>query len=410
MRDLTPSHFAVLLAPGLPAPAPEGLGEALLSHGIGCRLIEPVGEDDWRLVWDGGEVWASAWQPEDPALLRERYRFLPEAFEDARRATTALHVRMRLDAVDEAETPRGALHLQLRILHTLAAHGVAAVDISAMRIHPAAWLARVAASRVPPAVGSLIQVHAVVADSDSDVWLHTHGLGRMTGLELEVLDAPRAGARDLRTLLESAAAALEEEPDWEEGAPRLVGYDLTLGYLRWERAIEEMHGTSPGRAEDRADEHGAPAGVLFVLDPTDGGRFVTPTSLLPVLQGNPVFALSLRETQRRAQVAAEGFPTFRAAQRRIVGKEGWRFLVKLGYTPEGEDDDGAEHLWYEVHAIEGAVLDATLLNDPWRVTSQKRGERRTHYADHLSDWVVHGPSGSYGPEDVEALSTCSGAA
>jgi len=65
----------------------------------------------------------------------------------------------------------------------------------------------------------------------------------------------------------------------------------------------------------------------------------------------------------------------------------------LGYpTP----DQSREHLWFELHAIDGDQLDATLVNRPFKV-DLRVNERAMRPVDLLTDWVVTTPAGQITP-------------
>ena len=76
-------------------------------------------------------------------------------------------------------------------------------------------------------------------------------------------------------------------------------------------------------------------------------------------------------------------------------------LMKLGLpTDDGNDH---EHLWFEVHAIEGDTVDATLVNQPFAIASLKAGQRGTHSLEKLSDWTLLTPAGSVTPRETRTL-------
>ena len=65
--------------------------------------------------------------------------------------------------------------------------------------------------------------------------------------------------------------------------------------------------------------------------------------------------------------------------------------------------EAREHLWFDVHAVEGDRVEATLLNAPYHVPTLACGDRGWHDLALLSDWVVLGPHGQYGPDAIHAL-------
>jgi uncharacterized protein YegJ (DUF2314 family) len=75
-------------------------------------------------------------------------------------------------------------------------------------------------------------------------------------------------------------------------------------------------------------------------------------------------------------------------------------LVKLRYAID--DGTGAEHLWFEVHKLNDASMEATLVNQPLQIAGMRPGELGEHLLDNLSDWVIMSPVGSITPANMQA--------
>jgi hypothetical protein len=73
---------------------------------------------------------------------------------------------------------------------------------------------------------------------------------------------------------------------------------------------------------------------------------------------------------------------------------GCRTGVKLGYPTDG---GGREHMWFLVEELGAASILATLLNEPYDVSTLQRGDRGRHAVELLTDWVIHTPLGVITP-------------
>jgi hypothetical protein len=55
-----------------------------------------------------------------------------------------------------------------------------------------------------------------------------------------------------------------------------------------------------------------------------------------------------------------------------------------------------EHLWFELHGIDGDELDATLVNRPFKA-DVRMNERAMRPLELLTDWVITTPAGQITP-------------
>jgi hypothetical protein len=60
-------------------------------------------------------------------------------------------------------------------------------------------------------------------------------------------------------------------------------------------------------------------------------------------------------------------------------------------------------LWFRVHAIDDAQVDATLVNEPHRIARMHEGDRARHDLSLMSSWVVLCGHGRFDPESIGIL-------
>ena len=70
---------------------------------------------------------------------------------------------------------------------------------------------------------------------------------------------------------------------------------------------------------------------------------------------------------------------------------------------EGGGPNDREHLWFEVHACRDEEVDATLVNEPFRIAGMHRGDRARHTVSRLSDWQIMMPIGSIKPTTLHVV-------
>jgi hypothetical protein len=245
----------------------------------------------------------------------------------------------------------------------------------------------------------LFTVHDVAPEDGEQHWLHTHGLGRCGALELDVLDVPADGAGLIGQLVNAVASLFMERGIPEPDEPFLAGENLELVWLPWEDALSHMPEAIAGGADDRDESHAGARGVLLCP-----GSYGSPSAYLEILRENPLLYVSDMETERMSLLASERLPRFLRLLSRFGGSDGWMFLVKLGYAVDsaGSPSD-REHLWFQVHAYDGGDVDATLLNQPYRIARLVEGQRATHSLDRLSDWAIVCDKGRFDANTVVEL-------
>lgn len=302
----------------------------------------------------------------------------------------------------------GDFHVVLKLLCAVCPSVVAIYDAASFRAHSGAWARDAAQSEVPPSLELLFSVHTVYPESDQEgkaCWIHTHGLLRAACVELEALEIPEKQVDTIADFLTQVAAQFLDLGVPNPDEPFEVGEHLSLVWLPWEQAIQRLQEGHLGTAPDRDETHVEPSGVLFV--PAQGvkrRRYVGLSSCVPTLERNPIYYISQNETDRASRLAAEKLPLFAALHRRFVGRTDWNFTVKLGFSnPAPQDDPEHEHLWFEVHSLDGETIDGTLLNDPHFVATMREGDRARYPIDRLTDWTIYSPHGTFTPDLVYHL-------
>lgn len=298
--------------------------------------------------------------------------------------------------------PLEAFHEQLRILYQVAAEALLVNDLAACRYHTGAWLRATATQRVQPAPENLYWVHEFSTEDGGEFWLHSHGLLRCACPELEMLLVPGAQVDDYLELFHAVARAwIEAGPTRPEESLEAV-QGVVLNWLPWEQVVAVQGDVlRVGGDSDRDPGHQAASAVLV----PGGSQSCDLSALAPILADSPPALISAWETRRMSMQAKQGLKHFRRLLRSYRGQKGWQFHAKLGYgvAPEDPQEEGEEHLWFDVHGFEGGQLDASLLDKPLLVKGLQQGKRQLHALDQLSDWVIRSPHGDFDANSVADL-------
>jgi uncharacterized protein YegJ (DUF2314 family) len=303
-----------------------------------------------------------------------------------------------------AANPLRDFHAEVRLLAAVAIDALMVLDVNAVVPRPGHWLREVAMATTPPSPSTLFSIHDV-GDDDEGHWLHTHGLDRCGAIELDVLDVPARDSGLIAQLVNSVAALFLEHGIPGPGEKFLAGKDLELAWLPWQEGVKRVRSGIPGSDEDRDPAHAGARGILFVPRAGKvGTKYRSPTAHLPILSENPLLYVSTLETERMALLASERLPRFLALLARYGGESGFMFLVKLGYpVDDGESTADREHLWFEVHGHDRGEVEATLLNEPYRIARLHQGMRGAHSLELLSDWSVICERGRFDADSVGEL-------
>lgn len=320
----------------------------------------------------------------------------PDELEASHKSEFSLGVSLAL-----GEDPLADFHAQLELLWRIAPTAVVLFDVDGCRARPADWLRETVETEVPPPPSCLYSIHSVHDGSDDGtVWLHTHGLHRCGSIELEILDVPRNDVRHVTSLLETAAAMFIESGPEPPETPFFVGDGIDLLWVPWEDGVSKVATEALGTERDRDQYHSGPSGILFAPG-GENGNLEPVCRYTELLAGDPLLYVTHMETERMRLLARERVHKFAHFQKLLGEHRDWTFMVKLGYVvDDAEHDSQREHLWFEVHSIIGSEVDATLLNQPYRVARLECGDRRRHSLELLTDWSIGSPFGSHGPGSV----------
>jgi hypothetical protein len=367
-----------------------------------------------------GDVWAveathPAWGTVDLASLRHGAA-LPDAIIDctlalsdaekaqARLGHAAISVRLHTRP-QEVLGDRKRLLSWIRAL--LQGDGVVGVDETSRLLWSPAMLDDELMHDAPLDIEALYTIHAVWNPPDkNDIrWLHTHGLAALGAFDVDVLRPSPLFASNCGDPVRALAfAALEGAiaPDTARfelahpgGAVRLVPVD---------RFHAEAHDEDQQLRTLDAD-HGPPRAVL--CEPVGGlfGRWRTrpePSRFLATVADDRfVTPFSTAATALMAGRAQQTLGVFRSLKEEFASLE-LPTVVKLGYEIEGGGANDREHLWFEVHAISGDRIDATLANEPFRVRGLTAGQRGEHDLSRLTDWTILSPEGQMTPRNISA--------
>lgn len=407
-----PSTLTALLPGWAPAPTAEDVLDRPLPPGFeDLGLIEvPLGEGDpdgALFALEGEDVRVVGHEIDVVVHGSDRGTGFTDA--DAEAAEGAHHAITLRTVLGEPVLDE--LHRAVRLIAALAPHATCLRDVECLAWRPASWIQGVAASQAPPSPLHLFSVHMV--HHEGRAWLHTHGLVRCGAVELEVVDVDAESSRSLVHVLNTAAVMCIERGTPDPGAPFTVGRGMTLAWRPWNDHLRDGPDLVVGGLDDREDHDFLSGCLLLHTGRTRGLLRKRPVwgsveELVPLVEDEPLFYRSTMETRRAAMLASEHFPTFRRLVQRHMGEPGWSFLVKLGYQvdpAEGDDEpyDENEHMWFDVHGVDGARIDGTLLNQPYRIARMSPGDRDWHAADQLSDWSIEAHGHTYGPDRIAQL-------
>ncbi len=376
----------------------------------------------------GGELWAvrlthPTWGTARMSAPRQtvpipkpilKYDARLEEGEKAHAALGRSSVRVRVEG-DRGDVLRDRKRLLRFMAAVLGDDGRIALDATAMRFWSSAALADELCHDADLDIDSLFTVHAVTENDDLISidpgakgrpcrWYHTHGLAEIGFFDFDVLrpspDLLTARCHDFARAVAFAIVEGKVQPSTP------VAKILSNGPVR---LVDVAEFNRRGRQEDRALRDldvGHNRNRTVLCDPVDTRwwhRFTgTParaSRLLSADQGEFMVYFPTNASRLMARRARQTYGRFRqlAAE---YGELQVKPIVKLGYRVDGGDETDLEHMWFEVHSFGGDTVNATLMNDPFHVASLKKGDRRDHPIERLTDWALIGPTGMITPRDT----------
>jgi uncharacterized protein YegJ (DUF2314 family) len=305
----------------------------------------------------------------------------------------------------EGNVLRARKHL-LRWLHLLMGlDGLAAMDMTSERFWSPAMLDDELAHDAALDVEALYTIHAVYENEGGErrvYWLHTHGLEALGAFDVDVL-RPSAwlaqqAADPMRAL---AFAALDGVV-----TPTTTRFHLGSpgGFVDFVpvKTFDASAAAADVKLRDPEPPHGGRRAVLCEPRGLFGflRRKPIPSRFLETVEDGVVFNFTRAASLLMAERARHTLPVFE----RLVAEFGGTGLpaaVKIAY-PTASDPTGREHLWFEMHGIDGERLDGTLLNAPFDVPELTEGARGWHAVADVSDWMVMSPAGTMTPRSLVA--------
>ncbi len=301
-------------------------------------------------------------------------------------------------------------HFQLKLVDALLPGVLAVVDISSEKILSGRWVGLAASSAVPPAPRYLYTVQAV-SGKEGTVWLHTHGLNRCGSVELEILDSTVETYSTHYSIIEMMASRLiekEEQPGpWEPMFLARLSEDalLVTTLLPWEDATEFYDEGILGGKSDRVDGHNEDTCCIFTYTSGEAleEKQVSPVMVFDgLLEENPVYMLSTRETERMKSLAMERL----SYVKQLAGSDDCAILVKIGLTvDEDGDSDGSEmeHIWFELLELSDLAVKGKLTQEPYYISDLHEGDIGEYPADRITDWIIFTEKRRITPDDVYLL-------
>ncbi|MBR7147582.1 MAG: DUF4026 domain-containing protein, partial [Firmicutes bacterium] len=335
-----------------------------------------------------------------PELYRIQHFFPDVDVEALQKAHEGLGVIMEF-----GDDPLESYHLQLKIIHAAIPKKLAVFDDSAEKILSGTWVALAAASAVAPAPRYIYTAQAV-SDEEGTVWLHSHGLNRCGLPELEVLASDKDNYQSHYSILETMANRMMDlEAPLEEGEPLYLArlsqeIHLVTTHINWKHAVNYFDETMLGGACDREESHNGNTSVIFAYPTQESfeeGHLSSIQVYDELLKNNPVYLVSVKETERMKALAQERLDYVKKAYEDPENK----ILLKIGLN--------GEHIWFELMQIlpepgdEGEEFLAQLTQDPYEIQGLKAGDMGEYRWEQVTDWAIYTPERRLSADDVYLL-------
>lgn len=286
-------------------------------------------------------------------------------------------------------------HLQLKMLNIMIPDLVAVVDFSCEKVYSGKWAKLAAQSKVPPSPLYLYTVQAV--SGKKKVWLHTHGLNRCGGVELEIVDSDKENCNEHYNIIMALAGRIVDENGFiDESEPMYIAQlsrdiELVATWVDWKRVMSNMDKKDLGGLLDREDEsHNGNTGIVYLYATEDdyNNEIYSPISIYnKELADNPVIMYTHEETERMKALAAERLNVLRDC----VNNKGAEVLIKVGLNPDSEyemEEGFREHIWFELIELKENTFTAKLTQEPYYVNNLKAGDIREISYDDITDWAM----------------------
>lgn len=380
----------------------------LMKQGIDVKLAKQgAGGPDWTLVLrhkDWGEARLSALAGSGaipPDLLDFVVNLTDKEKADAKAAGVSVGISLT-SSKDNVLRDRKNLFRFMRAV--MSDDAVVAADAGSMMFWSRAALEDEVAIPGDPDVSALYCIHAVHKDGENPYWLHTHGLEQVGGFDLDILKPSESVANGCGDLFRALAYQVLEG----EIQPSTAKLDLAHpgGVVRLV-PVKEFHAKASAadrELRDLMEDHNRNRSV--VCD-TSGGllgwmKGVRPSSFLSRADTDRcVVHFTKTATELMAQRSRATLPLLSGLIDELAEFQ-LPILAKIGYETDG-DSGGAEHMWFEVHSVDGDSIDGTLIVQPFHIKRMNKGDRGFHPTSRLTEWAVMSPFGKITPEGLTPL-------
>ena len=326
---------------------------------------------------------------------------------DAERTSlAAAEVALTVDVTTPERSVLRARKYLLRWLHLLMAlDGLATYDRGSGLFWSRAMLDDELAHDADLDVESLYAIHAIYegeGEARQVYWLHTHGLEALGAFDIDVLRPSRALVDNVADPIRALAfAALEGVI-----SPSTTGFALGAPNGRVDFVPADTFDATAARADAalRTPDEWHRGRRAVVCEPRGLFGFLrrkpVPSRFLADFAGSVVFNFTTDSSKLMGERARATLPVFQQLIAEFAGAQ-ITAAAKIGY-PTASDPTSREHLWFEVHAVEGDRLDGTLVNRPFDVPALTEGARGWHAVADVSDWLVMSEAGMMTPRNLGA--------
>ena len=276
------------------------------------------------LIYEGEKYFIGFYPSEfslPESYLKGSYFFSNEEIHVLRNANKALTIFMKFN-----KNSQKSYHLQLKILEASVPQLVGVMDESAEKIIPAKWVKLATQTNILPSDEDLYTVQAILGDND-EIWLHTHGLCRCGLTELEILKSNQENYYYHCNIIRAFAGFLldrknESEDKYENDKEFEAFKDcanigflsnmqlIDVTYLSWTKALNLYDNLDVGGVNDRKEGHNSKTSVIFLYKNEEDkkeGKLSLISEFNNLWGDNPVFFVSVKETERMKELARERF-------------------------------------------------------------------------------------------------------
>jgi hypothetical protein len=290
--------------------------------------------------------------------------------------------------------------------------GVAVCDVTAQRFWPGNVLGMELCHDAELDVDALFSIHAIPDEDAAETedglpiaWLHTHGLDQIGCVDFDILNLHPTFRFNLSDMTRAIAFSIMEKRIKVGGDPYAIT-DPGESFIAV--PAERFMTVAPANERLLRDD---PEGLhlkkrVVLCDPAKKGFLGFGRKGIRAARwfSKPfnercVIAFSSDVTTLTAERARGTLPLLKQLYEELSVFE-LPTLVKLGYQVDGGGPFEMEHLWFEVNGFKGDLVDATLINQPFNISTLNEGDRRDYELERLTDWMIFTPVGQINPRNT----------